>query len=57
MARGPFHFEFTNRKQRDADLENWVRQYAAQLEELLQKYPLQWHNFYMFWETERGTGW
>jgi predicted LPLAT superfamily acyltransferase len=57
MARGPYYFEFTNRKQRDADLENWVRQYAAQLEELLQTYPLQWHNFYMFWEAERGTGW
>ncbi len=57
LARGPYQFQFTDRKRRNADLEAWVRLYAAQLEELLQKYPLQWHNFYMFWEAERGTGW
>jgi len=57
LARGPHYFKFTNRKQRDAELENWVRMFAAQLEELLQKYPMQWHNFYMFWDTESGTGW
>lgn len=50
MARGPFTFKFENRTQRDANLKQWVGQYAAQLEGLLQKYPLQWHNFYSFWD-------
>ena len=56
-ARGPYYFAFKDRKQRDADLKSWVKMYAAELEELLEKYPLQWHNFYPFWDTEEGTGW
>lgn len=57
MARGPHYFKFGDRKQRDADLKSWVQLYANLLEELLQRYPLQWHNFYPFWQTEEGTGW
>lgn len=57
MARGPHYFKFGDRKQRDADLKSWVQLYANLLEELLQKYPLQWHNFYPYWDTEEGTGW
>jgi len=57
IARGPHQFKYTSRASRDEDLRRWVGQYAALLEDLLQKYPLQWHNFYMFWETEAGTGW
>lgn len=56
-ARGPFYFSFKDRKQRDADLKSWVQLYASELEDLLKTYPLQWHNFYPFWETEEGTGW
>ena len=35
----------------------WVQMYADLMQELLAKYPLQWHNFYPFWDTEEGTGW
>lgn len=57
MARGPHFFSYSSRKERDANLKHWVQLYAKQLEELLQKYPLQWHNFYMYWDADRGTGW
>ncbi|MBX3459608.1 MAG: hypothetical protein KF696_06525 [Planctomycetes bacterium] len=57
LARGPYYFEYTSRREREANLKQWVGMYASQLEVLLQKYPLQWHNFYMFWGTKRGTGW
>ncbi|MBZ0136928.1 MAG: lipid A biosynthesis acyltransferase [Planctomycetes bacterium] len=56
-ARGPHYFQFADRKLRDRDLKDWVRMYAAELEELIERYPLQWHNFYPFWDTESGTGW
>lgn len=57
LARGPHYFAFGDRKKRNEDLKSWVQLYVSTLEELLIKYPLQWHNFYAFWETESGTGW
>jgi predicted LPLAT superfamily acyltransferase len=57
MARGPHYFTYPSRKERQQKIEEWVRMYAELLEELLEKYPLQWHNFYPFWDTEEGTGW
>lgn len=56
MARGPYYFEFTNRKERQNDLKRWVGVYARLLEELLEKYPLQWHNFYPFWDKDYDAG-
>jgi predicted LPLAT superfamily acyltransferase len=56
-VRGPYHFAFTSRKQREQNLKAWAGTYAGILEELVGKYPLQWHNFYPFWDTEEGTGW
>lgn len=56
MARGPYELKCADRKQRARVIEEYVRLYAAQLEELLETYPLQWHNFYPFWsasESER----
>ncbi|MBE7490184.1 MAG: hypothetical protein HS108_00260 [Planctomycetes bacterium] len=53
LARGPLYCRFENRASREADLKKWVGQYAALLEGLLQKYPLQWHNFYMYWSDDR----
>lgn len=50
-ARGPFVFQFGSRALRDANLKQWVGQYAALLEGLLQTYPLQWHNFFPFWDS------
>ncbi|MCC6464792.1 MAG: hypothetical protein IT463_05575 [Planctomycetes bacterium] len=57
MARGPYTFRFENRRERDQKLREWAGTYVRLLEELLQKYPLQWHNFYDYWRTEDGTGW
>ena len=50
MARGPFHYKFRDRRNREADLKQWAGDYARLLEGLLEKYPLQWHNFYKFWD-------
>ena len=57
LARGPYYFSYPDRKERKQKLREWVTLYAELLEELLEKYPLQWHNFYPFWDTEEGTGW
>ena len=56
-ARGPHYFAFGDRKKRDENLKAWVQIYVDLIEELLKQYPLQWHNFYPFWDTESGTGW
>lgn len=56
-ARGPHYFKFGDRKKRNEDLKAWVQIYVDLIEELLKQYPLQWHNFYPFWDTEEGTGW
>lgn len=40
-----------SRKQRDSELEAVVRQYAVRLEHYCFKAPLQWFNFYPFWNT------
>lgn len=39
-----------NRKTREADITEWVKKYAAMLEELALQYPMQWFNFYDFWK-------
>jgi predicted LPLAT superfamily acyltransferase len=37
------------RKTRTRDLQHLVQQYAHSLEQMTQRYPLQWFNFYDFW--------
>lgn len=49
-ARGPFHFQYTSRAERDANLSQWAQQFADELEAVMQEHPLQWFNFYPFWE-------
>jgi predicted LPLAT superfamily acyltransferase len=39
------------RGQREADLEQWVRRYAARLEHYCRLAPYNWFNFYDFWRT------
>lgn len=52
------HFELfadevrLDRRQRDADLEKWVRRYAERLEYYCRLSPYNWFNFYEFWEPE-----
>ncbi len=43
-----------NRKQRDADLVAYVEQFAARLEDNALRYPLQWFNFFQFWDAANG---
>ena len=46
----PLQLHFTAREHREDELKEWVGNYACRLEEILHKYPFQWHNFYDFWE-------
>ena len=40
------------RQTRSADLYDWVGRYAAALERTCRAHPLEWFNFYPFWEHE-----
>ena len=54
------HFELfaeeitLDRRQRDADLEKWVRRYAERLEYYCRLAPYNWFNFYDFWSSARA---
>jgi len=50
--KGPHYFAFSSRAAREAELREWAGRYARAIEEVLSEFPLQWHNFYMFWEQE-----
>ena len=39
-----------SRQDRDEVIQTWVQRYAAQLEKVCTKAPLQWFNFYDFWK-------
>lgn len=49
LARGPYLFQFESRALRQENLRQWAGIYAGLLEELVGRYPLQWHNFFLFW--------
>ncbi len=40
-----------DRRQREADLEKWVRRYAERLEHYCRLAPYNWFNFYDFWDS------
>ena len=40
-----------DRRNRDADLERWVRRYAERLEHYCRLAPYNWFNFYEFWDA------
>lgn len=44
---------FGNLKSRDITLKNVVNEYVAELEKMLRKYPLQWFNYYYFWNKTK----
>jgi predicted LPLAT superfamily acyltransferase len=50
-AYPPEHLSLGRRAERRSQLEGWVRRFAGRLEDTLRKYPLQWHNFYSFWDS------
>jgi predicted LPLAT superfamily acyltransferase len=46
-------YTFTrNRNDRNSELKEIVSDFIAELEKMLKKYPVQWYNYYQFWETE-----
>jgi len=45
------HLDFARRKQRAGILRASVRRFVKRLEEKLRQYPLQWNNFYPFWQA------
>lgn len=47
---GPRVLEYRSRRERNEDLKGWTAEYARHLEARLREFPLQWHNFYPFWE-------
>lgn len=55
------HFELfaeeitLDRKNREADLEKWVRHYAERLEYYCRLSPYNWFNFYDFWQSGEAT--
>ena len=49
LTTGPKTYAFTSRKNRDADLQGWVQDYALTLETWARRYPDQWYNFHDIW--------
>ncbi len=49
-AYPPQHLAFGSREDRPKQLEQWVSLFVQRLEAHLKSYPLQWYNFYEFWE-------
>lgn len=41
-----------NRNDRKSEIREVVSDYICELEKMLKKYPLQWYNYYQFWEPE-----
>jgi predicted LPLAT superfamily acyltransferase len=41
----------SNRQQRDAEVLKVLHAYVVSLEKMIEKYPLQWYNYYPFWKT------
>jgi predicted LPLAT superfamily acyltransferase len=41
----------TDRKQRDAEVIKVLSAYVSSLEKMIERYPLQWYNYYPFWKT------
>ncbi len=46
---GPRVLQYRSRRERNEDLKAWTAEYAANLEKRLREFPLQWLNFYEFW--------
>ncbi len=49
VADPPKTLRFERGKARDAQLKEWVGDYARRLEEIVREDPYQWFNFYDFW--------
>jgi predicted LPLAT superfamily acyltransferase len=47
--------EADNYRERDETLVPSMKEYVSVLEDMVRKYPLQWHNYYDFWKQEGGS--
>lgn len=59
VKQGLKHFFFTSTRPRTylqgkSDIPNILRDYTTWMEIMLKQYPLQWHNYFPFWEEEKG---
>jgi predicted LPLAT superfamily acyltransferase len=63
MKDSSFHYHFyatppkvyllnRNRLDRKSEIHEILTDYISELEKMLKKYPLQWYNYYQFWEPE-----
>jgi predicted LPLAT superfamily acyltransferase len=43
----------SKRSIREEELHPMIKDYICRMEEMLQKYPLQWFNYHKFWEEEK----
>lgn len=48
----PIHMPAGSKKDRNRLVAEMAEQYASELEKMVKKYPLQWFNYYNFWETK-----
>jgi len=51
FAHPPEHLEFDSRATRDERIRQWTEHYASRLEAQVRRHPLQWCNFYPFWDA------
>lgn len=43
---------YKNPEEQDHEIKKYVEKYTLEFERILKKYPLQWFNYYQFWEKE-----
>lgn len=55
MKKKPFNYQFYATKSRihEEDVSALAQQFARQTANILQQYPLQWFNYYPFWEGQK----
>lgn len=44
------YLKFTNKRDREPDIQRWAQEFANELEEAARMHPFQWRNFYAFWD-------
>jgi len=54
VAWPAIHPTFSGRERRTEQVREWISGFAGRMEQFLKQHPLQWHNFYPFWEKVAG---
>ena len=50
-AGKPRLYSYAKDKPREIQCAEWAAEFAAEIEQMIRKYPLQWFNFYPFWSS------